>query len=70
MSVKVKIKLHDVRKCKSLTIKQLAELSGVSKSHIAAIEAGQHVPSIYVLCCLAAAMEMKPEELYTYEVKK
>lgn len=53
---------------KQLTIKQLAALSGVSKSHISEVENGSQMPSVRTLCHLAVALGVKPEELYTYDI--
>ena len=66
MDVIINIRLREVRTGRHLTIIELAELSGVSKSHISEIENGKQIPSIHILCLLAAALEVKPEELYTY----
>ncbi len=66
MKVIVEIKLREVRERKNLTIMQLAELSGVSKTHISAVENNKRMPGINVLCLLAAAMDVLPEDLYSY----
>lgn len=60
----VKIILREVRKGKNLSIKQLSILSGVSTGHISSIENGLKMPTIDVLVRLAAALGVKPEELY------
>lgn len=70
MDVKVKIQVREMRTQKGLTIMQLSQRSGVSKTHISAIETGLRMPSVYVICRLAAAMDVRPEELYFYEIKK
>ncbi len=68
MNIEVNSLLRDVRKKKQLTIMQLSKLSEVSKSHISEIENGKQVPSILVLCRLAYALGVSPEELYTYKI--
>lgn len=60
----VKIILREVRKGKNLSIKQLSILSGVSTGHISNIENGLKMPTIDILVRLAAALGVKPEELY------
>lgn len=60
----VKIILREVRKGKNLSIKKLSILSGVSTGHISNIENGLKMPTIDVLVRLAAALGVKPEELY------
>lgn len=66
MNIEIKILVREIRRKKNLTIMQLAELSGISKSHISEIETGAQLPSILVLCALAVALDVVPEELYTY----
>lgn len=72
MTIHIKIiyKLKDNRIKSGYTTRQLAYLSGVSKSNISAIENGRITPSITILCLLAVALHVKPEELYTYEILK
>ena len=60
------IKVREKRKEQRLSIRQLAQESGISKSQIAAIETGSSIPTILTLCRLAEAMRVKPEELYEY----
>lgn len=60
----MEIKLKSVRVRHNMTIESLAEISGVSKSHISDIETGQRMPTIKVLCKLAKALGVSPEELY------
>ena len=62
--------IKEIRIEKKLSQKQLAELSGVSKSHIADIEKYKKMPSILILCRLADALEVDINELYTYKNKK
>lgn len=65
----MEILVRAVRKEKNLTIVQLAELSGVSKSHISEIETGKQMPTIDVLCRLADALEVEPAALFKHEKK-
>ena len=69
MNVIVTVHLREMRIKKHLTIVQLAELSGVSKSHISEIENGKQIPSIHILCLLAVALGTRPEDLYTYSIE-
>lgn len=64
--MKIIIKVQEKRKQMGLSIRQLAQLSGISKSQIAAIEAGSSMPTILTLCRLADAMHVNTEELYEY----
>ena len=70
MEIKVKILVRQVRKRKGLTISELSRLSGISQSYISDIERNHSYPTIYGLCALAEALEVSPEELYRYVVKK
>lgn len=67
MKVIVKFHIREVREKKSISIRQLAELSGVSKSHISDIENGRRIPTVYILCVLAVAMNVQPAELFSYK---
>lgn len=58
--------LKSVRVKKNLTIGELAKISGVSKSYISEVENNKKIPTIDVICRLAVALEVKPEELYKY----
>ena len=47
--------IKDMRKAADLTQEQLANKSGVSRSHIAAIETGKYSPTMKTLTAIAAA---------------
>ena len=67
MDVKIEYKLWKIRNNKGISIRHLAEMSGVSKSTINDIENGRHDPTIYTLCLLAGALKGSPESLYSYQ---
>ncbi len=67
MQISIKFHIKEAREKKNISIRQLAELSGVSKSHISDIENERRMPTIYVLCVLAVAMNVQPAELFSYE---
>lgn len=67
MKVIVKFHIKEVREKKGISIRRLAELSGVNKSYISDIESGRRMPTVYILCVLAAALEVQPAELFSYE---
>jgi transcriptional regulator with XRE-family HTH domain len=62
----MKIFLRKIRIEKGLSYRELAELSGVSKSGIASIENGK-MPRIDTLCKLAKALEVDIEDLFECE---
>ena len=64
--VTITIFLKEIREKKGLSIRQLALMSGISKSQISKIERGEAIPSILVLCQLADALHVEPEALYEY----
>jgi transcriptional regulator with XRE-family HTH domain len=57
------MRLRVLRGMKLLTAKRLAELSGVSRSTIHAIERGRNVPTFDVIQKLSAALEVDPLEV-------
>ena len=65
--MRVHITLKKIREQKKISLRQLEYMSGVSKSQISAIENGNSMPTILILCQLAAALHVKPEELYIYD---
>lgn len=58
--------IKKIRLERKLTQEELSILSGVSKSHIGDLERNEKEPTITVLCRLAKALKVKPEELYRY----
>lgn len=68
MNLVINSLLKDVRLQKKISLRQLESLSGISKSQISEIENGTSIPTIYTLCLLAVSLDVKPENLYTYQV--
>lgn len=63
MIIQVSIRLKEVRMLEGITIRQLAKLSGISRSEISGIETGGIMPTVYILCCLAVVLHKKLEDL-------
>lgn len=61
--VNLKIKLKDFRTKKGFSIRQLAYLSGVSKTHISAIENDNVMPTVLTLYLLAKALNVNLQDL-------
>ncbi len=59
--------IKEIRIKKNLSLRRLAELSGVSKSYISDIEKDKKMPSILILCKLADALEIDINDLFTYK---
>ena len=66
MEVQIKYRIKQIRIEKHLSLRQLEELSGVSNSFISAIENNKKHPTTITLCQLAIALDVNPEELFTY----
>lgn len=69
MQIQIKSLLKDVRMQKGISVRKLAELTGISKTYISDIENDHKIPTIYTLCIIAVALDVRPEELYTYEIR-
>lgn len=57
-------RLYELRSAAGLTITQLAELSGVSKTQINHIENGNGNPTVTTICMIAEALKIEPSELF------
>lgn len=62
--MKIEYKLFELRAAAGLTITQLAERSGVSKSQINTIENGQGNPTVLTICLLAEALGVEPWDIF------
>lgn len=62
--MRIEYRLYEHRKKAGLTIIELAEKSGVSKSQINLIENGQGNPTILTICLLAQALGVEAGELF------
>lgn len=56
-------RIRDLRKAKHVTIEELAELTGISTSHISRIESGQRGLSLENVIRLARALGAEPEDI-------
>lgn len=63
----MKIYVDIVRMSKNVSIRELAVKSGVAKSHIERIEAGETNPTISVMCKLAKALNVDVGKLFSCE---
>ena len=67
MHVIIKSRLKVVRKNRGVSIRQLSNLTGISKTYISDVENDHKIPTLYTLCLMASALHVKPEELYSYK---
>lgn len=66
--VQIIIKLKEVREKYNISIRDLARITGISKSHLNYIEKGERKPSLSTIIRIAVALNIDEKELY--EVKK
>ena len=65
----MKILVWEVRHDKKISLRQLEELSGVSKTTLNAIENGRRTPNIVQLEKIAKALGVRISDLYESEYK-
>ena len=63
--MKIIYHIYELRAEKNMSVRQLAELSGVSKTQINDIENGNTHPTVYTLCLLSLALKVSPYQLFT-----
>lgn len=63
----MEILLKFARYRQNMTQEELSRKSGVSRSYISKIERGEREPTISVICKLANALGVKPEDLFICE---
>lgn len=62
--MKIIYKIYTERTKQKLSVRQLADKSGVSKTQINDIENGNTHPTVYTLCLLSLALGLKPCSLF------
>lgn len=67
IKLKIIYKVYDYRTKANLTVRELADISGVGKTTINRIENGSGNPTIEVICQLAIALNCSPEDLFYME---
>lgn len=66
--VQIIIKLKEVREKYNISIRELAKITGISKSHLNYIEKEEKEPSLSIIIRIAVALNIDEKELY--EVKR
>lgn len=66
--VKVDYHIYDIRISNKMSLRDLSDLSGVSKSQIDRIENGESHPTVLVICQIAEALNTRPENLFSYYI--
>lgn len=62
--MRVYILLRDVRKSKGISLEQLSNMTGISKSHLSYIEREEKEPTISMMVRIALALKVDIKELY------
>lgn len=65
--LKVIYRLYEIRTERKLTVRDLEQLTGVSKSTISRIEQQDMNPSVMTICQIAVALNISPYELFYIE---
>ncbi|MDE5831145.1 MAG: helix-turn-helix transcriptional regulator [Clostridia bacterium] len=60
----IEIRIREVREKKNISINQLAEMTGITKSHLSYIERNEKEPSLSILIRIALALRVDEKELY------
>lgn len=68
MKIIIKSLIKNVRKDKGVSVRDLSERTGISKTYISDVENDHKMPTLYTLCVIAVALNVKPEKLYNYTV--
>lgn len=61
-----KMRIKEVRLSKKLTQKKLSKLIPISQSYLSELENNKKNPSVQLLCKIADALEVSPEQLIYY----
>ena len=70
MNIIIESHLKEVRKAKNITVRELASLTGMSKTYISDVENNHKIPTLYTICLLAVTLGVAPETLYTYKIDR
>lgn len=61
----IKINIWEIRTIKGLSLSELSDLSGVSKTHLNDIENGKKSPTLNILEKIALALDVNINDLYS-----
>ncbi len=70
MDVEMTFHIKEIRREKHMSLRELSEKSGISKSEISFIENGYRDPTLRTLCLLSLALDVQPSKLVTVKVKR
>ena len=62
--MRIELKIREVREKRNISINQLAEMTGITKSHLSYIERNEKEPSLSIIVRIALALRVDEKELY------
>ncbi len=68
--VRMKYFIYEKRTEKNLSLRELAAMSGVSRTHINEIENGNRHPTVKTLCEIAEVLDVPVTDLFHYDKRK
>ncbi|MEO8025257.1 MAG: substrate-binding domain-containing protein [Bryobacteraceae bacterium] len=68
MPIEARTQLHEIRQRRGISAARLADLAGISRQTVYAIEAGNYIPNTAVALHLAKLLEVQVEDLFQIEV--
>lgn len=66
MNIIIESHIKEVRQSKGISVRELAALTGMSKTYLSDVENNHKSPTLHTLCHIAAALDVEPEKLYKY----
>lgn len=68
MNIIIKSHIKEVREAKNISVRELATMTGMSKTYISDVENNHKIPTLYTVCMMAEVLEVEPQELFSYRV--
>ena len=68
MNFNIDYHIYDLRNAQKLSLRALADKSGISKTEICDIENGLYHPTVYTICRLSLALNASPYKLFTMHI--
>ena len=62
--MRVEILIRGIRKEKNITLRRLAEMTGISRGHLSRIENGETMPTILTIERIAVVLKVDSKKLY------
>ena len=62
--MRVEILIREVREERNITLRRLAEMTGISRGHLSRIENGETMPTILTIERIAVVLKVDSKKLY------